>query len=62
MQVCIELKKGSEHTDDIKQADIQKNLDALERYVSGNPLSNDDVLLIDTMSILMAIQNKLPRR
>lgn len=51
MKVMIDLLVGS--------GDIQKNIDAQERAIAGNPIAADLVCLIDTLYILKGIQEKL---
>lgn len=60
--VTIELQTGYQSRR-VTRADIQKNIDALQRASDGEPpLGPDSVLLLDTMSILKGIQHQLPRR
>jgi len=40
------------------KSDMQKNIDALDRAIKGKPRCSDFMLLIDTKSILEAIQNQ----
>jgi len=45
---------------DATKQDVDKNIDALERAIEGNPLSSDSQLHLDTKSILDAIREQLP--
>lgn len=60
MKVTIDLVARSDHGPYPRKGDIQRNIDALKRYVDGKARSNDAVLLIDTLSILYVIKRKLP--
>ncbi len=60
MFVKIEILTGRGKAFMVTKADVQKNIDALERTIQGNPkLACDDALLIDTKSILEGIQREL---
>lgn len=61
MKVVIELVTGPKHQHHVCQADVQKNIDALYRCVEGRKTGADDVLLIDTISILTAIRAQLTK-
>lgn len=43
-----------------RKGDIQKNIDALNRYKNGKQNSTDFVLLMDTIYLLEGIKRKLP--
>lgn len=55
MKVFIELNAGSSHLWEVTNYDVQKNIDAIQRAITGKPLAFDFVLLIDTKSILEGI-------
>jgi|FLOH01.1.fsa_nt_gi hypothetical protein len=61
MFVKIELLSGRDKKEPTKH-DIQKNIDALCRAIRGKKTGVDDILLADTKSILMGIQEKLPTK
>ena len=56
MQVMIDICAGNEKKDPTKK-DIQKNIDALKKLLSH---TSETVLLLDSISILKSIQDKLP--
>ena len=58
MLVTVDLK--SEFSDTPTKSDMQKNIDALRRYVDNKQHSFDFVLLIDTIYILEELKDKLP--
>jgi hypothetical protein len=60
MIVSIELCTGPNLDEHVTKKDVQKNIDALQRAVDGEPLSHDFVLLLDTMYIIKGIQKRLP--
>ena len=60
MKVTIELKSGHKHNDYVTKSDIQKDIDALNRYLDNKQYASDFISLSDTKSILEAIKNKLP--
>jgi hypothetical protein len=60
MNVTIELRTGNKKAPYPRKCDIQKNIDALARAIDGKPLASDFALLVDTKSVLEAIQRKLP--
>lgn len=60
MKVIIELMCGPNHNYLVTKEQIQKNIDALDRAIKNNKIIKDDVLLMDTKSILKGIQEKLP--
>lgn len=62
MTVTIEIRHGAQHSDQVYQEDVQVNIDALKRAIDRKPKCNDDVFLLDTLSIIESIQKKLPRR
>lgn len=57
MIIELELKAGRGL--DPTKSDIQKNINALDDALSRNFKGDTDILLIDTKSILVAIQKKL---
>ena len=59
MKITIELLAGGNHRSPSKR-DIQKNIDAISRFIDKKQLCNDDSSLIDTRSILEAIKKELP--
>lgn len=59
MKVTIELKAGPRPYKDPTPMDVQKNIDALQRYIHNKQTCCDDLLLIDTISILEAIQREM---
>ena len=59
MKVTIEVLAGAMHRDPRKE-DIDMNIAALQRSIEGKKLCNDDILLIDTISILEGIKKELP--
>ena len=60
MKVTIELKSGPKYNDYVTKSDIQKNIDALNRYLDNKQCASDFISLSDTKFILEAIKNKLP--
>ena len=58
MNVTIELRK--KEGEKISKLDIDKNIQALKRYSSGDQTIVDSISLMDTMSILYAIKEQLP--
>lgn len=60
MKITIKLKAGPNHKDAVTKADIQTNIDVLQRAIDGELLARDFVLLVDTQSILEAIRKQLP--
>ena len=62
MKVTIDLKTGNYNRERVVKSDIQKNIDALQRYIDGKQCCCDDLSLIDTKSILETIQKQLPIR
>lgn len=60
MKVEIELLYGNEHRKNVTKEDVQGNINALQRAIDGKQRASDFVLLLDTKSILTAIQKKLP--
>lgn len=59
MQVTIEISTGQNHSRYVTPADIQKNIDALQRAFDRTPKVEGSILLLDTMSILRGIQRQL---
>ena len=59
MIVCIDIKSGPHKDDNVTKADVDKNINALDRAINRKMLSCDDILLIDTKSILEQIKSKL---
>lgn len=59
MKVTIELKTGPRPYKDPTPMDVQKNIDALQRFIDGKQQVNDFILINDTISILEAIQKQL---
>lgn len=59
MLVEIEIVAGPGHKDPTRE-DMQKNIDALTRAIDGKQLANDFILLLDTKSLLVGLQSKLP--
>jgi len=62
MKVTIELFTGPNHSKDITEEDIQKNIDAVDRAINNKKAACDDILLLDTKTILIGIQQKLQER
>ena len=60
MKVTIELVAGPRGHSPTK-ADMEKNIEALQRAIDGNPRCSDFILLSDTKSILVGIQKLLAR-
>lgn len=62
MIVTVELwvDGGQNRTTDVRKRDIQKNIDALYRAINKKPLANDDISLMNTISILDGIKKQLP--
>jgi len=60
MLVTIEISAGPYRDYRVTKADIQKNIDALDRAIDGKPQANDFTLLMDTQTILEGIQQQLP--
>jgi len=58
MLVTIELLQGPNKTEPDCWG-IQKNIDALQRFIDGKQQVNDFILINDTISILEAIQKQL---
>lgn len=59
MKVMIELRSGH-NTSDVTKRDIQKNIDACQRCIDRRQNCSDDVILINTKSILEGIKSQLP--
>jgi len=59
MKVTIELESGAYNNLYVTKEDIQKNIDALQRYIDGRQNCSDDAMLIDTKSILECIKGEL---
>lgn len=59
MKVTIEIFTGPNHKEPTKR-DMERNIQALDRAISGNQQCNDFILMMDTKSILIGIQKKLP--
>ena len=59
MLIQINVVAGGNNHAPTKE-DVQKNIDAIQRAVEHKPECSDDVLLLDTQSILIAIQDNLP--
>jgi hypothetical protein len=60
MEIKIDLYYGIKHSDKLTRKGIQKNIDCVQRVINRKPLSTDFISLIDTKSILEAIQSKIP--
>ena len=60
MKVTIDLRYGPHAREDVTAADLEHNIAALERAVSGKQRASDGAALLDTVSILRAIQRELP--
>ncbi|MCK5603313.1 hypothetical protein KAR91_15625 [Candidatus Pacearchaeota archaeon] len=60
MILTIELSAGPRGQKSVTKNEIQKNIDALQRAVDGKMMCSDDLSIMDTISILEGIQNKLP--
>lgn len=60
MHVTIRLNSGTHEKDYVDKSHIQKNIDAVQRAIDGKLQARDFVLLMDTISILEGIQEKLP--
>jgi len=58
MRVCIEIRHGPNHDYYVSKAEIQKNIDALER-AADKANAPDSMLIMDTISILQGIQREL---
>ena len=61
MNVTIELRAGTPPTSNVCKADIQKNIDGLERILDRCNCGGDFMYMIDTIGILKAIQRELPQ-
>ena len=59
MFVKIELLAGPNKRTPTK-LDMDKNIEAMDRAIKGKKLFGDDVLLVDTRSILYGIRERLP--
>ena len=59
MRITIDIYSGPKHNYNVTRSDVQKNIDAINRYLLGKQLSNDDTLLLDTRSVLETIQEEL---
>ena len=57
MRVTINIFAGGDHREPTVE-DIDRNICVLDRYIAKS-LSNDDVSLIDTQSILVAIRRAI---
>ena len=62
MKIAIRLKAGPDGNEYVTKADIQKNIDALQRYIDGKPQCTDFASLVDTKSILEGLKDLLPPR
>lgn len=60
MKITIELLAGPQGSNPTK-ADMEKNINALQRAIDGKPRCSDFILLNDTKSILEGIQKLLRR-
>lgn len=61
MLVTIELQQGCYPKGALTREGIQRNIDAIDRANRGGVHeARDFILLVDTRSILQAIQNQLP--
>lgn len=60
MKVTIDIATGPKSSPIVTKQDIQKNIDALQRTISGKVAFSDITLLLDTKSILIGIQQALP--
>jgi hypothetical protein len=58
MDIELSLVAGNDQRQPSKK-DVQRNIDALQRCIDGKKLCSDDTLLIDTISILEAIQDRV---
>ena len=61
-QVTIDIRSGPLHDHAVSRADVQKNIAALQRVVKGQRSARDDILIIDTIGILKAIKDQLPKQ
>lgn len=59
MIVKVEVLAGNDHKEP-KKSDIDKNIAAVERAISGKSQAGDFVSLTDTLSILKGIRQQLP--
>jgi len=60
MKVTIEIAAGRFPSRDIvTKADVEKNIQAIQRAIDGKPQSQDATLLIDAKYILIGIQEQL---
>jgi len=59
MKVCVELHaaNGSDH---VTKADLQANIDTLDKYIDKATTGDEAVKLMDTCSILVGLQQNLP--
>ncbi len=58
MKIELNLVSGVLKTDPTKE-DMQKNIDSLERCLKNKKEVRDDVILLDTITILQGIQKQL---
>lgn len=58
MKITIDVAAGPRH-EEPTALDMEKNIKALQRVIDNKKLSSDDILLMDTMSILEAIKKAI---
>jgi hypothetical protein len=61
MKVTIDVFAGSDYRPP-KKKDFEDTLAALNRIEKGHPLSNDDVYLIDVISIIWLIEKEVCKK
>jgi hypothetical protein len=62
MKVTIELVSGPHRNSVVDVSDVQKNIDALQRYLDGKQKSSDFVFMIEVISILRGIQENIAKQ
>lgn len=60
MKIYLELFAGSNRRSLVTKTDINRNIEVLDRAVTGKVLAGDSISLADTKSILEEIRNELP--
>jgi len=59
MSAYVDLATGSNHSPVPGKEDIEKNIAAIRRYLSGKHNCSDYIMLLDTISILEGIKKQL---
>jgi len=60
MKVTIEIDSGNGPYGMVTKADVEKNIQAIQRAIDGKPQAQDSLLLVDTKWILKGIQKECP--